>query len=317
MRACWLIALLATGGPGIATAFDLEAHRGGRGVAPENTLPAFAQALAAGVTTLETDLALTRDGVLVLSHDPYLNPVLTRGPDGRWLEAKGPVIRSLTLEQLSAYDVGRLNPDSEYARLWPDQRPADGARVPTLAALFTLARERRVRFNIETKLTPDDGDAAAGPATFAGAVVDTVRRAGMSERVVVQSFDWRTLIEVNQLAPEIATSCLTAQTATLDTVRPEGDGASRWHAGLRAADHGESLIELVRAAGCSIWSPFWGNLTPELLAEAHAARLKVVPWTVNDPETIEALAALGVDGLITDYPERARRILTARGVAIE
>jgi glycerophosphoryl diester phosphodiesterase len=311
-----IVGLLACA-PAVAAAFDLEAHRGGRGVAPENTLPAFALALAAGVTTLETDLALTRDGVLVLSHDPYLNPALTRGADGRWLEARGPAIRSLTLEQLSAYDVGRLNPDSDYARQWPDQRPADGARVPTLSALFALARERRVRFNIETKLTPYDGASTPDPATFARAVVEEVRRAGMTERVIVQSFEWRTLVEVKRVAPEIATSCLTMETESVDTVRAEADGASRWHAGLRAADHGGSLIGLVRAAGCSIWSPLWRNLTPELLAEAHDAGLKVIPWTVNDPDMIATFAALDVDGIITDYPERARRVLLKRGTAID
>ena len=314
-RFCCLTALLFACAP--ACAFDLQAHRGGRGVAPENTLPAFAQALAIGVTTLETDLAMTQDDVLVLSHDPRLNPALTRGPDGRWLDASGPAIRALTLDQLASFDVGRLNPDTSYGRQWSQQQPADGARIPTLAALFTLARERRVRFNIETKLTPYDETITGDPATFARTVVDEVRRAGMTERVTVQSFDWRTLLEVKRIAPDFATSCLTMQTPSTDTVSPEADGASRWHAGLRAADHGDSIVDLVRAAGCSTWSPFWRNLTRELVDDAHAAGLKVIAWTVNDPADIEGVLTLGDDGLITDFPERARRILTARGVAIE
>jgi glycerophosphoryl diester phosphodiesterase len=107
------------------------------------------------------------------------------------------------------------------------------------------------------------------------------------------------------------------ETESVDTVRAEADGASRWHAGLRAADHGGSLIGLVRAAGCSIWSPLWRNLTPELLSEAHKAGLKVIPWTVNDPDMIATFAALGVNGIITDYPERARRVLLKRGTAID
>ncbi|HJW50552.1 MAG TPA: glycerophosphodiester phosphodiesterase [Burkholderiaceae bacterium] len=315
IRFCLLPALFLVCAP--AWAFDLQAHRGGRGVAPENTLPAFAQALAVGVTTLETDLAMTRDGVLVLSHDPRLNPALTRGPDGRWLDAGGPAIRTMTLDQLASYDVGRLNPDTSYGRQWPQQQPADGARIPTLAALFALARERRVRFNIETKLTPDDEADAPDPATFARAVVDEVRRSGMTERVAVQSFDWRTLLEVKRIAPEFTTSCLTMQTPSTDTVSAGADGASRWHAGLRAADHGDSIVGLVHAAGCSIWSPFWRNLTRELVDDAHAQGLKVIVWTVNDPTDIEGVIALGVDGLITDFPERARRVLLARGVAIE
>jgi glycerophosphoryl diester phosphodiesterase len=301
-------------------AFDLQAHRGGRGLAPENTLAAFEQALALGVTTLETDLAMTRDGVLVLSHDPRLNPALTRGPDGRWLEGEGPAIFSLTHSELAQFDVGRLNPDSGYARQWPAQRPVDGARIPTLAELFALARDSAVRFNIETKLTPDTTRDGVGetPAAerFARAVIEETRRAGLERRVTVQSFDWRTLVAVRQLAPEIATACLTIQTANNDTVRPEADGASRWHAGLRLADHGGSVPRLAKAAGCGVWSPFWRNLTPALVEEAQALGLAVLPWTVNEPADLDRMVSLGVDGLITDYPDRARAVLAARGLPL-
>lgn len=313
-------AMLATN----AWAFDLQAHRGGRGLAPENTLAAFEQALALGVTTLETDLAMTRDGVLVLSHDSRLNAALTRGPDGRWLDAVGPPIFSLTRSELALFDVGRLNPESSYARQWPAQRPVDGSRIPTLAELFALASDSAVRFNIETKLTPDTAPDTArdgtgetpGAERFARAVVDEVRRAGLERRVTVQSFDWRTLIAVRRLAPEIPTSCLTIQTANNDTVRPEADGASRWHAGLRLSDQGGSVPRLVKAAGCAAWSPFWRNLTPGLVQEAHALGLAVLPWTVNEIADLERIVGLGVDGLITDFPDRARAVLEARGLPV-
>ena len=115
-----------------ASAFDLQGHRGTRGLEPENTLAAFARAESIGVTTLETDLGATRDGVLVISHDPFLNPVVVRDPDGRWLTAKGPMIHALTLAELKTYDIGRLDPASAYAKQFPDQRPANGQRFPTL-----------------------------------------------------------------------------------------------------------------------------------------------------------------------------------------
>src|SRR5438105_12746951 len=115
-----------------ASAFDLEGHRGARGLAPENTLAAFKRALSIGVTTIETDLAVTRDDVLVISHDPLLNPDIVRHPDGRWLTEKGPAIRTLTLAELKRYDVGRLNPGSRYATQFPLQQSADGERFPTL-----------------------------------------------------------------------------------------------------------------------------------------------------------------------------------------
>ena len=139
-----------------ALAFDLQGHRGARGLRPENTLAAFSFALATGVTTLETDLAVTKDGVLVISHDPFLNPDLVRTPDGRWLGGKGPPIHTLTLAELKRYDIGRLDPSTAYARQFPEQRAEDGERFPTLAEVFALvkARSRPARLNIETKITP-------------------------------------------------------------------------------------------------------------------------------------------------------------------
>ena len=121
-----------------AHGFDLQGHRGTRGLMPENTLAAFERALEIGVTTLELDIAITADGVPVISHDPALNPALTRDRSGQWLKATGPLIRSLTLEQLQAYDIGRVDPASAYGRQFPLQQARDGERVPTLAALFKL-----------------------------------------------------------------------------------------------------------------------------------------------------------------------------------
>ncbi len=306
-----------------ADAIDLQGHRGARGLAPENTLAAFRTALSIGVTTLETDLALTRDGVLVLSHEPRLARTLTRGPDGNWLAADGPPFVELDTRELARYDVGRLNPALPYADQWPEQKPADGERIPALSELFSIARAARspggapVRFNIETKITPGGEVPTASAARFAQAVVAAVESAGVVDRVTVQSFDWRTLLEIKRLAPHMATVCLTIESNGMNTVRPAADGVSPWHAGLKPVDHGGSIVRLARAAGCGAWSPFWRNVTAELVHEAHAAGLRVVPWTVNDPAEMERLAALGVDGLITDYPDRARSVLTSRGIPVD
>jgi glycerophosphoryl diester phosphodiesterase len=299
-----------------ALAFDLEGHRGARGLAPENTMAAFQRALAIGVTTIETDLAVTKDGALVLSHDPSLNPDLVRGPDGAWLAAKGPPINTLTLSELTRYDVGRINPASAYARQFPEQQPADGQQIPTLADLFALGAGKAVRFNIETKLTPTNPAETPDPATFARLTVEVVRNVGVADRVTVQSFDWRTLAEVKKIAPEIATSCLTIESASDDTVQRGAAAGSRWHAGLKLADHGQSLPRLVKAAGCGTWSMFWRNLTPELVKEAQALGLKVLPWTVNDPADMTRLVEWRVDGIITDYPDRLRKVMAAKGLPL-
>src|SRR5438876_7545934 len=196
---------------GPCLAFDLEGHRGARGLAPENTLAAFRRAIEIGVTTIETDMAVTRDDVIVISHDPFLNPDVVRGPDGHWLASKGPPIRTLALAELKRYELGRINPVSPYARQFPEQQAVDAERFPRLSELFDLgkARGKPVRFNIETKITPESGADTPDPATFAKLVVAAVKAANMTDRVTVQSFDWRTLVEVKGIAPEIETSCIT------------------------------------------------------------------------------------------------------------
>ncbi|MBA2963900.1 MULTISPECIES: glycerophosphodiester phosphodiesterase [Ramlibacter] len=292
-----------------AQALDLQGHRGARGLAPENTLPAFERALAVGVDTLELDVGVTADGVVVVAHDPFLNPSLARDATGQWLAGPGPTIRSLTLQQLGGYDVGRIRPDSAYARSFPHQQPQDGARIPTLSSVFALAAERGapVRFNIETKIDPNRPEDTVAPDAMATALLQAIRAAGMSERVSVQSFDWRTLRIVQERAPGIPTVCLTARTANVDSTAD-----SRWTAGLRLADHGNSVPRLARAAGCTTWSPNAGALTREALKEAQDAGMKVVPWTVNEPADMDRLIGWGVDGLITDYPDRAREVMRAR-----
>ena len=299
--------------------FDLQGHRGTRGLMPENTLAAFRKALEIGITTLETDLAVTADGTLVLSHEPLLNPDLTRDADGKWLAANGPAIKSLTLTQLKTYDVGRINPDSRYARQWPDQKAVDGERVPTLSELVALTAsmgKTQVRFNLETKLTPHRPQDTIEPAAFATRVIDALRKEGIAARTTVQSFDWRTLVALRRMAPDTHTVCLTIESPNTNTVLPGPDGASPWHAGLKLYDHGGSLPRLVKAAGCGTWSMFWRNLTPELLKEAQALGLKIVPWTVNDRGDMTRLMDMGVDGLITDYPDRLRDVMTGRGMKL-
>jgi len=301
-----------------ASGFDLEGHRGTRGLAPENTLAAFRRALAIGVTTLETDLGVTRDGVLVISHERFLNPDLVRTPDGRWLPQKGPPIHTLTLAELARFDIGRTDSSTRYAQQFPEQQAVDGEHFPTLRQVFDLAKAHPtpVRLNIETKLDPTHPDDTVDPATFARLVVDAVHEAHVEDRVSVQSFDWRTLREVKKLYASIATACLTIETNDSDNVKPSAGGASAWTAGLDLRDYGGSVPRLVHAAGCTIWSPLARNATPATIAEAHALKLQVLPWTVNDPATMARLIDQGVDGLITDYPNRLRKVMAEKGLPL-
>jgi glycerophosphoryl diester phosphodiesterase len=312
-------ALAAAASSPAPASFDLQGHRGARGLAPENTLAAFTRALGLGVTTLELDTGVTRDGVVVVGHDERLNPDLTRDGDGRWIEAPGPAVFALTRAELQRYDVGRLKPGTPYAARFAEQEPADGERVPTLADVFALAGKARntsVRFNVETKLDARHPELTAAPEAFADAVIAVVRAAGMTGRTTLQSFDWRTLRHAQEVAPEIQTVCLTVQQPGDDNIQAGQPGPSPLLAGLDVDDFGGSVPRLVKAAGCAYWSPNARDLTAQTLTEAHREGLKVVVWTVNEESEMNALAESGVDGIITDYPDRLRKVLARRGVSL-
>lgn len=301
-----------------AKALDIQGHRGARGLAPENTLPAFARALGIGVTTLEMDCAVTKDGVVVVSHDSTLNPNITRGPDGKWLEGEGPPIRNFTYEELGRYDVGRTKPGSDYERRFAQQQPVDGTRMPRLADVFALARKAgngEVRFNIETKISPLHPERTVSPEVFARAFIAVIRKAGMEERVTIQSFDWRTLAVVQKEAPEITTVYLTAQQGFMDNIRAASP-ASPWNAGLHVNQFGGSVPRMVKAAGGTVWSPYSGETTREQVREAQALGLRVVLWTVNEPADMRRLIEWGVDGIISDRPDLLRKTAGEMGITL-
>jgi glycerophosphoryl diester phosphodiesterase len=299
--------------------FDLQAHRGGRGLRPENTLASFRYALGLGVSTLELDCGVTRDGVVVVSHDTRLNPDITRGPDGEFLAGPGEPIAALAYADLARYDVGRIDPASAYAAAFPEQQPSDGERIPRLADVFALVEasgNATVRFNIETKIEPTDPEGTVAPDRFVLALLAAIRAANMSPRVTIQSFDWRTLVLVKKVAPEIGLVALTDQQPGEDTMEPGRPGASAWLGGLDVDDHGGSVPRTVAALGAGTWSPHALDLTPANIAEAHALGLRIVPWTVNEPKDMARAIASGVDGLITDYPDRLRALLESKRMPV-
>jgi glycerophosphoryl diester phosphodiesterase len=272
-------------------AIELQGHRGARGLAPENTLPGFERALAVGVDTLELDVGVTRDGVVVIHHDRRLNPDTAR-LDGQWVSAPAPTIYSLSYKELQSYDVGRIRPGSEYARRFPHQKPIDGTRIPRLRDLFELAGSSKVRFNIETKLAPEAPGETLAPEPFARALIAEVRSAGLVARTTIQSFDFRTLAVVQREAPEIKTAYLTS------------------------GKKGNTIPRTVHEAGGAIWSPSFEDLDAASLAAVRALGIKVIVWTVNERADIGRLLDLKVDGIISDYPDRVRDELKRRGMPL-
>ena len=306
-----LLILLAALAALPAHAFDVQGHRGARGLLPENTLPAFRKALELGVDTIECDMAITRDDVVVIYHDLRLNPDITRGPDGQWLDKPGPDISALTFDELQRYDVGRMKPGSEYAKGFPDQQPVDGTRIPRLSDLFELVKQsgnEKIGFDCETKLSPLEPAATLPPEAFARRVIAEIRKAGMEKRVMIQSFDWRTLQVVQKEAPEIRTMYLTSPR----TLAPADGKPSPWLAGFAPEQNGGSVPRAVHAAGGRIWAPNQTYLTPLLLSEAKSLGLTVIPWTVNDPAMMAKLIDMGVDGIISDRPDLVQATLKKR-----
>ena len=280
----------------------LIGHRGARGLFPENTLEGFRAAAALGIDGIELDVALTADGVAVVSHDPALNPALTRGADGRWLDQPGPLIRALSAAALAAYDVGRLRPGSALAVAFPDQRPIDGARIPPLEAALGSAE---LSFLVEIKTMPDQPASTAPAEVLAAAALAAADRAGALGRVRFESFDWRGPRAVRHLRPEVPLAWLT-RPATIAA-------AALWWDGPSVDDFAGSVPRAVAAEAGSggVWAPEHTDLTAEQIAEAHALGLAVYAWTVNAPTEIARLCAAGVDAIITDRPDLARAVLAA------
>lgn len=296
--------------------FDIEAHRGGRALRPENTLPAFANALSMGVNTLELDMAITKDGVVVVSHDRGLNPDLARAPDGHYVVTGIPFIE-LTLAQVKTYDVGEIRPGSAYAAQFPGQLAVPRTRIPTLSEVFALVRssgDRQVRLNIETKIDPNRPHESLDPEHFVAAVLALLRREHFSNRVMIQSFDWRPLLLVQKLKPKIATVYLTRQTGPDPTVYV--DQASAWTAGYDPPNYGGSVARAVRAAGGKLWSPYYRDIDARAIAEAHELGVAVIAWTVNDAPEMARLIDMGVDGIISDRPDMLRTVAAAKGIRV-
>jgi glycerophosphoryl diester phosphodiesterase len=313
-RMGWVVAVLLMVSGCATSRFDAQGHRGARGLAPENTLVAFDQALAFCVNTLEFDVGVTSDGVVVVYHDRTLNPDITRDAQGNFLPARGGAIQALSFEALQRYDVGRVNAASAYGKPFARQQGQDSVRIPKLSDVFNRYKNTKtcgadfVRFNVETKLSPLAASETLPPELFVSALLKEIDAAKLHDRVTIQSFDWRTLRIVAKTAPQVSTVFLTNEQGTNETVQRGKPGASPWFAGFDVDDYKGSVPATVKAAGGRVWSPNFRDLDQKNVAEAKALQLKIIPWTVNEEADMRALIRWGVDGLISDYPDVLQRV---------
>ena len=327
---------------------QVYAHRGARSFAPENSMPGYATGLAIGTNWVDMDIVMDKDGAIVVSHDIWLNPDITRGPDGTFLapsksamtEGIPPdeltahlqpyMVKNLTYAQLQQYDVGRLNPASPYAKYFPEQYGMDGVRMPLLKDVIGYVNgitNGKAGFQIEFKTDPTHNDWTYTPKQFAAALYKVLQEEGITRNCEIQSFDWRCLYELQKLDPDIATAYLTEWDNEPGTdysfFSKDASIAGLWTGGKLVKDYNDSIPQMVKALGGRCWEPEDVELTKATLDEAHSLGLKVVVWTwpehsgtAFDPKTVKRMIDWGVDGIITDDPGRLISMLAARGYGI-
>lgn len=321
------IAALAPAAPAHAGRddFDLQAHRGGLGLTVESTVPAFAKALELGVSTLELDVQVTEDQVAVVTHDRRVSdrkcldtaPATAGDPEFPYV---GDHVNTLSLAQVKTLDCG-----SQRLAAHPEQELHPGERMPTLTQVLDLVNRydaREVTLNIETKVEAGAPSETAPREQFVQEVVADVRAAGLVDQVTIQSFDWGALMRMSEVEPRFPLVALTNH----DFLQVDQPGASPWLGGLDIDDFDDSLVAAADSFGAAAISPVHGfpqngtvsdpdyrpYVTRAMVSEAHDAGLEVIPWTVDDTPTMASLMDVGVDGLITDYPDRLRDLMEER-----
>lgn len=310
-------------------AFDLQAHRGGLGLVVESTLPAFATALQLGVSTLELDIQITRDGIAVVTHDRQVQPHKCRDTapafaDDPRFPYVGSYVKDLTLNQLKTLDCG-----SSRLAGHPWQQVYPGATIPTLKQVLDLVNLYRaeVTLNIETKVEAGAPEETAPREQFVSALIRELEAADLADQTTVQSFDWGTLMLIRQVAPQLPLIALSNGQQFLRCGEP---GVSPWTGGIDLDDFDCNLPAAAASFGAAAISPVHGSpqdghvgeadyqpfVTERMVQQAHALGLRIIPWTVDDRATAEYLMELGVDGIITDYPDQLRVLMREHGLRL-
>jgi glycerophosphoryl diester phosphodiesterase len=293
------------GNPGLIC---LIGHRGARGLMPENTIEGFEFTLDLGVTAIEFDVLLSKDNVPVITHDYQLSSSLTRDYNGKWIGENNPRISDLTVAQLKQFDVGGLDSRSIYGENYPEQEFLSEIRIPKLSELLDLAclpKGQNLYLLMEIK-----SDGSLNVTKIVSQILDEIRERKLSDRTVLHSFDWELLKECHRLAPEIPRSFLSQ-------LPENNDVSSDPSSSDRTPDFSSFKTSIPKAIANQegqMWCPYFKDVTSELVQEAHSLDLLVCTWTVNEIEDMENMIDAGVDGIITDYPNRAQKVFKTRGL---
>ena len=285
-------------------------HRGARGDLPENTLKSFKYLFENNINAYETDILITKDLTPVITHDFRLDPSFTKDEDGNWIKDENIKIFDLTYEEISKFDVGSLNKLTRYGRRFVNQRSLENQKIPKLSELLDLSSKNiseNLLINLEIKSTPDEENLTPDPEDTVRLVVKEINKSNLKNKIIISSFDWRTLTEIKNHYPEISRAYLTYQQKTGVKIKNTIYNRSPWISYLPFFENHE-LPKIIKSQGGKAWHPYYKDITKKLVEISHQEDLPVNVWTVNKEYDMLKMVEYGVDGIMTDYPLRLKEV---------
>ena len=285
-------------------------HRGARGDLPENTLESFKYLFKNNINAYETDILISKDLIPVITHDFRLDPSFTKDNEGNWITDENIIIFDLSYDELLEFDVGSLNKLSRYGRRFVNQKTLENQKIPKLSELLELSSKNKsenLLINLEIKSTPDEENLTPGPEEMVKLVMREVNKSNLQNKIIISSFDWRTLTEIKNFYPEISRAYLSFQQQAGIKIKNTIYNRSPWMSYLPFFEKYE-LPKIIKSQGGKAWHPYHKDITKKLVDISHQEDLPVNVWTVNEEYDMLKMIEYGVDGIMTDYPLRLKEL---------
>ena len=285
-------------------------HRGARGDLPENTLESFKYLFKNNINAYETDILISKDLIPVITHDFRLDPSFTKDNEGNWITDENIIIFDLSYDELLKFDVGALNKLSRYGRRFVNQKTLENQKIPKLSELLELSSKNKsenLLINLEIKSTPDEENLTPTPEEMVKLVMKEVNKSNLQNKIIISSFDWRTLTEIKNLYPEISRAYLSFQQQTGIKIKNTIYNRSPWMSYLPFFETYE-LPKIIKSQGGKAWHPYHKDITKKLVEISHQEDLPVNVWTVNEEYDMLKMIEYSVDGIMTDYPLRLKEL---------
>ncbi len=285
-------------------------HRGARGDLPENTLESFKYLFKNNINAYETDILISKDLIPVITHDFRLDPSFTKDNEGNWITDENIIIFDLSYDELLKFDVGSLNKLSRYGRRFVNQKTLENQKIPKLSELLELSSKNKsenLLINLEIKSTPDEENLTPTPEEMVKLVMKEVNKSNLQNKIIISSFDWRTLTEIKNLYPEISRAYLSFLQQAGIKIKNTIYNRSPWMSYLPFFEKYE-LPKIIKSQGGKALHPYHKDITKKLVDISHQEDLPVNIWTVNEENDMLKMIEYGVDGIMTDYPLRLKEL---------